>query len=222
MTAEIRELFKKNASKTGVVQNTKSCRQKDPQQRNCATQVLYTIWASPEICTCDGRNSSTTQRKRHLWWMCYRTRNPAHKTFLNKATAELKRKNATFRNFIQNIKHSSSDYVIQKAVTLHSVVVKRRIRNTLEAPYQLDRLIQHIRPKEVRREISLLKIEKSSEFVGIPARAIKTCNKFHSPIKLLSSGRVLILLWFMPGKDESALTSYRPISLLSIMGKVFE
>ena len=95
--------------------------------------------------------------------------------------------------------------------------------------------IRHISPKEIENEIKLLKNKKSPGFDQInvqmlkelpPKGIMKLTHLFNSALRLKHFPecwkKAEIIMIPKPGKPLNEVTSYRPISLLPIISKVFE
>lgn len=105
----------------------------------------------------------------------------------------------------------------------------------LNAPLQMDLPIKHISPQEVQEIISAQNLKKAPGYDGIdgtvlkalPFKAVIFLTLIYNAILRLSHfpsqwkcAKIIMVL--KPNKEEHTLTSYRPISLLSIFSKMFE
>lgn len=109
------------------------------------------------------------------------------------------------------------------------------IRNFLDVACQMHVPIKHISPLETKKEINLLNNNKSTGYDNIDAFTLK-----HLPPKAITFLTLIfnsilrlqhfpsqwkcaeIIMVLKPNKSENLLSSYRPISLLSIVSKLFE
>ena len=116
-----------------------------------------------------------------------------------------------------------------------SDIQENEIRSYLESPFQMDWPIKHFNMADIKREIELMNPKKSPGYDLITAKVLKQLND--PPIRLITyiCNAVLRLGVFpdtwkvaqiivipKPGKPAEEITSYRPISLLPIMSKLFE
>lgn len=109
------------------------------------------------------------------------------------------------------------------------------ISSSLDVPYQMSLPIRHFSPSEVKGEIKNLNPKKSPGYDNIDATVIKHFPKKAILFLTLIYNSVLrlghfpsqwkcaeIIMIKKPNKPENEITSYRPISLLSIFSKIFE
>lgn len=109
------------------------------------------------------------------------------------------------------------------------------IKELITAPFQMSRPIKPARPAEVHRVLSNLKIKKAPGYdlitplmlKRLPRKAVVLLTTIINAI--LRTGHypaqwkiAQILMIAKPGKQPNEATSYRPLSLLPIISKVFE
>lgn len=136
----------------------------------------------------------------------------------NKAEAYSKFLENTFQPFIFN---SNEDVT--------------EIEEFLDCPCQMDLPIPHIPPQEVQKEIKLLNNKKTPGYDQITAIVAKTLPKKGILLLTLIFNNILRLHHFpnqwkyaevimvpKPNKPENIISSYRPISLLTMFSKLFE
>lgn len=116
-----------------------------------------------------------------------------------------------------------------------SAQTEEQIRNSLDVPFQMELPIKPFKPAEIQNMIANVKPKKSPGFdlisgkilQSLPPSAIKIITLFFNAILRLEYFPMLwkvaqIKMINKPGKNENEVTSYRPISLLPIISKLFE
>lgn len=118
--------------------------------------------------------------------------------------------------------------------TFNSIEENNEVIEFLDSPCQMDFPIKHVSPNEVQSEIKISKkkspgydqidanvvnklTRKSIIFLTLIYNSILRLNHFPSQWKCAK-----IIMISKPNKPENLLSSYRPISLLSIFSKIFE
>ena len=109
------------------------------------------------------------------------------------------------------------------------------ILHFLDVPCQMDLPIKHVTPSEVKTFINKLNSKKSPGYDGINANVLKMLPRkgivfltsmFNSVLRLnhfpAQWKYAKIILIPKPNKCENEVTSYRPISLLVLLAKIFE
>ena len=122
--------------------------------------------------------------------------------------------------------------VTEPSVPAVIAMVDLGVRSYLMAPASKTKLTK---PKEVQETITGLKVSKSPSPNGIPNRALKYLpQRAVSLLVLIFKANFLtqqfptawkharLISILKPGKDSSLPSSYRPISLLGTIGKLFE
>lgn len=112
---------------------------------------------------------------------------------------------------------------------------ERKIKDFLDVPCQMYRPIKHCSPREVEREIIKLNPKKSPGYDFIDAKILKSLPRkgliflsllFNAALRLTyfpfqwKFAKIFMVL--KPNKPEDVISSYRPISLLPVICKVFE
>jgi hypothetical protein len=100
----------------------------------------------------------------------------------------------------------------------------------LETPYQLEPPIDRLKRAEVQEVINSLNPKKLSGYdlitgkilKELPTIGIKYLIQLFNAVLLKRYFLAQIILILKPGKPPNELISYRPISLLPIVSKVFE
>ena len=106
---------------------------------------------------------------------------------------------------------------------------------TLNAPFQMLQPIKHFSPKEVGREIEKLNSKKASGYDLINAKVLKELPQkgviaitqiYNAIIRIqyfpIQWKYAKIIFVAKPNKPPNELTSYRSISLLPVLSKLFE
>lgn len=109
------------------------------------------------------------------------------------------------------------------------------ILDYLNAPYQLSTPLESFTTSEIRKEIELLNTHKAPGYdlitaeilKHLPKKAVELIRKiFDGMLRLcyfpIQWKHAHVIMTEKPGKDPSEVTSYRPISLLPTLSKLFE
>lgn len=124
---------------------------------------------------------------------------------------------------------------LAEVFTPHNVEPNEEIEEYLDAPLQLSPPIRAFSPGEIKKEIKLLNNRKAPGFDLITAKILKELPRkgitmltilFNSILRLsywptqIKFFQIVMIL--KPGKNANEATSYRPISLLSLLSKLLE
>lgn len=172
-------------------------------------------------------------------------RKPNQEDYIFNATKYLK-KPANRNVPIKNVSGSWCRTDVEKAIVFsehleqtfqpHDTTVDDNdVQSFLDAPCQLEFPIRHITPSEVKEEIRNLNTKKSTGYDKIDAKAIQSLPNKALIFLTLIYNSILRLQHFptqwkcaeiimvaKPNKPENMVSSYRPISLLTIFSKIFE
>lgn len=128
-----------------------------------------------------------------------------------------------------------AEHLEQQFTPFESAIDDNDVYTALDSPLQLGLPIREISLEEVKIEVKGLKTKKAPGFDGItnemakslPLNALTVLTLIYNAILRIGTFPSLwkqsaIIVIHKPGKPEHLLTSYRPISLISVFSKIFE